>query len=283
MSVFWVRRRAQEPQWARHLPAHLLAAALCILILAVTVAQKFLEGGWLTLLITSVLIAFCFAVKRHYNLVARAVGRLDAELPGPDEAPEMYPFPQDAEPARKLDPGKPVAVLFVGGYSGLGRHALLTLMRKFPGYFSGVVFVTVAVVDSDVFKGATELPALEERTRNSLKDYERFAATLGLPARSEYSVGTEVAVEAEQLALGLVHWYPNVVFVAGQIVFDEDTGWNRLLHNETAFLIQQRLQHNGVPMIVLPVQLSLRTSRDYLPPGSVRGKRILEELRERSG
>ena len=30
-----------------------------------------------------------------------------------------------------------------------------------------------------------------------------------------------------------------------------------LLHNETAFLIQRRLQHVGVPMIVLPVQLDL--------------------------
>jgi hypothetical protein len=282
MSVFWLRRRREEPEWARHLPAHLLAAGLCLLILAVTVTQKFLEGGWLTLLITAGLIAFCFAVKRHYNLVARAVARLDAELPGPDEAPDMYPFPL-ADAAGTLEPGKPIAVLFVGGYSGLGRHALLTLLRKFPGYFSGVVFVTVAVVDSDVFKGATELPALEERTRNALKGYERFAATLGLAARSEYSVGTEVAVEAEQLALGLVHWYPNVMFVAGQIVFEEDTGWNRLLHNETAFLIQQRLQHNGVPMIVLPVQLSLSSSRDFLPPGSVRGKRILEEMREGRG
>jgi hypothetical protein len=281
MSVFWLRRRKQEQQWARHLPAHLLAAALCLLILAVTVTQKFLEGGWLTLLITAGLVAFCFAVKHHYNLVARAIGRLDADLPGPDEVPEMYPYP--AEPVRKLDPGKPIAVLFVGGYNGLGRHALLTLLRKFPGYFSGVVFVTVAVVDSDVFKGATELPALEERTRSSLKAYERFAATLGLAAASEYSVGTEVAVEAEQLALGLVQWYPNVLFVAGQIVFDEDTTWNRLLHNETAFLVQQRLQHNGVPMIVVPVQLSLRSSRDFLPPGSVRGTRILEALGARRG
>src|SRR5262249_1555859 len=28
MSVFWIRRRREEPEWARHLPAHLLAAAL---------------------------------------------------------------------------------------------------------------------------------------------------------------------------------------------------------------------------------------------------------------
>jgi hypothetical protein len=37
----------------------------------------------------------------------------------------------------------------------------------------------------------------------------------------------------------------------------EDTAWNRLLHNETAFIIQRRLQHVGVPMVVLPVQLNL--------------------------
>ena len=69
--------------------------------------------------------------------------------------------------------------------------------------------------------------------------------------------GTEVAVEAEQLAVGLVQWYPKVVVVAGQIIFAEDTMWNRLLHNQTALVIQRRLQQAGVPMIVLPVELDL--------------------------
>ncbi|HXU02534.1 MAG TPA: amino acid transporter, partial [Polyangia bacterium] len=92
-------------------------------------------------------------------------------------------------------------MLFVGGYGGLGRHALLTLLKMFPGHFHGVVFVSVAVVDSDVFKGASEIPALEARTRASLAEYERFATALGLPATSAYAVGTEVAVEAEQLAV----------------------------------------------------------------------------------
>ena len=46
--------------------------------------------------------------------------------------------------------------------------------------------------------------------------------------------------------------------MAGQLIFEEDTFWNRALHNETAFLIQQRLQHVGVPMVVLPVRLDLK-------------------------
>ena len=52
---------------------------------------------------------------------------------------------------------------------------------------------------------------------------------------------------------------------AGQIIFEEDTVWNRVLHNETAFLIQRRLQHVGVPMIVLPVQLDLRPEDRHVP------------------
>jgi hypothetical protein len=38
-----------------------------------------------------------------------------------------------------------------------------------------------------------------------------------------------------------------------------------VLHNETAFLIQQRLQHTGVPMIVIPVRLNLKERRPERP------------------
>lgn len=256
MTVFWLRRRRSDPQWLRHLPAHVAAALLCLLILSVTVVQKFLEGGWLTLVITAALIGFCFAVRRHYHVVGTALRDLDDRVATPAARPGAYPGRPD-DPRRELDPAHPIAVLLVGGYSGLGRQALLTLLRMFPGHFQGVVFVTVAVVDSDVFKGASEIPALEARTLASLAEYERFATALGLPATSAYAVGTEVAVEAEQLAVGLVQWYPKVVVVAGQIIFAEDTMWNRLLHNQTALVIQRRLQQAGVPMIVLPVELDL--------------------------
>jgi hypothetical protein len=110
-------------------------------------------------------------------------------------------------------------------------------------------------VDSDTFKGAREVEALEQRTKESLACYRRFAASLGLPSSEAYSVGTEVAVEAERLGTDLRCRYPKALFVAGQIIFEDDTVYNRILHNETAFLIQRRLQHAGVPMIVLPVQL----------------------------
>jgi amino acid transporter len=261
MTVFWVRHRKTDPTWARHLPAHIMATVLCVTILGITVYEKFTEGGWLTLLITALVTVFCFLVKRHYGLVVRAIERLDTELPGPEageHAMAMYSETARSPEAGELDPRQPVAVLFVGSYGGLGRHALLTMLRMFPGHFKGVVFVSVAVVDSDTFKGAREVEALEQRTRDNLELYCRFGAALGLPSTSAFSVGTEVAVEAEKLGTEILSRYPRALVVAGQIIFDEDTVWNRILHNETAFMIQRRLQHAGVPMIVLPVQLDLR-------------------------
>ena len=69
----------------------------------------------------------------------------------------------------------------------------------FPHHFTGVVFVSVAVVDSESFKGADQVAALETRTRENLLCYEHYARSLGLAAASAFSVGTEVAVEVEKL------------------------------------------------------------------------------------
>jgi hypothetical protein len=273
MSKFWIQHRAEHPkEWKRHLPVHLTGLILCLTILAVTVAEKFTEGGWLTLVITGMLFALCQFIKRHYNAVVRAIRALDQEFPAPEEIdgsvegalarlPERYrsmSIGSEADAPEAPSPEHPVAILFVGGYGGLGRHALFTLLRMFKRHFRGVVFVSIAVVDSDVFKGGSEVEALERRTKENLARYERFGRSLGLATASAFSIGTEVAVEAEKLGVELFRKYPEGLVVAGQLIFEEDTFWNRALHNETAFIIQQRLQHVGVPMVVLPVRLDLK-------------------------
>ena len=281
MTLFWIRHRADHKDWYRHLPAHVLALVLCVTILGITIFEKFLEGGWVTLVVTAILVALCFYIKRHYNRVVVALRKLDSELPSPlaediDPKNELTPASMRFEHAkegfdehhsrRDPDPKHPVGILFVGGYSGLGRHALLTLLRMFPGHFKGVVFVSVAVVDSEAFKGHDQIEALEQRTREHLVRYERFAESLGVASASAFSIGTEVAVEAEKIGVHLIKRYPQGLVVAGQLIFKEDTAWHRALHNETAFIIQQRLQHVGVPMIVMPVRIDLDQNRTIPAP-----------------
>jgi amino acid transporter len=262
MTRFWLQHRKEHPDWYRHLPIHVVGLALCLTILVVTVFEKFAAGGWLTLVVTSVLVGVCFGIKRHYRRVVSAIRQLDVELVDPLPSVHELSKPTVANvnvlPTQTaIDPKLPVAVLFVGGYGGLGRHALLTLLRMFPGHFKGVVFCSVAVIDSGVFKGINEVHELEQRTAHALDMYVRYAAWLELPAEHTFSTGIEVAVEAEKVALEVIRKYPKALFVAGQLIFDEDTFVTRLLHNESAFMIQRRLQHAGLPMVVLPVRLNL--------------------------
>src|SRR5262249_55383249 len=145
MTRFWFRHRAEHPMWARHLPAHVLALVLCLVILGITIFEKFSDGGWVTLVVTAALVALCFMIRAHYQNVVRALRQLDVDLPSPPEvetaALESRSVPgevfksgptlglQEHHSARDPDRRKPVAILLVGAYSGLGRHALLSLLR----------------------------------------------------------------------------------------------------------------------------------------------------------
>jgi len=109
-------------------------------------------------------------------------------------------------------------------------------------------------------QGKPELEAMQHRTRNDLERYCRFAAALGLHADYAFGVGPDINIEAERQARLVSEKYPQVLFVAGQLTFEEDTLWSRLMHNETALGVHRRLHHHGLPMIVLPVRIQLGSS-----------------------
>jgi hypothetical protein len=67
-------------------------------------------------------------------------------------------------------------------------------------------------------------------------------------------VGTE-PVEAEGLCRRIAEEFSRATFFAGQLVFQREKWYQRILHNETAFAIQRRLQWDGLPMVILPVRV----------------------------
>src|SRR5262249_2576525 len=153
---------------------------------------------WLTLVITGALIALCVLIRRHYRTVYLKLARLTEDL---GSLPSVPPTTDPNTPppvARELDARKSLAVLLVGGYGGLGAHSLPSFFRLLPGYFEQVMFLSVAVIDSGNFKGASEVQGLEAETRDSLNRYVDLAHRLGLTASSLMAVGTEAVAEAEQ-------------------------------------------------------------------------------------
>ena len=41
----------------------------------------------------------------------------------------------------------------------------------------------------------------------------------------------------------------------GQLVFQRETWYGAVLHNQTAYSLQRRLQWDGVPMVILPTRV----------------------------
>src|SRR6266849_394872 len=246
MIRYWLRHK-RDPKWFKHMVIHVIGLILCAAILIVNVYEKFGEGGWVTLTVTAALITLCFQIRRHYNMVQSKLRNWDEILGALPHIDTVKPPP--------FRPDQPTAVLLVGGYTGLGVHALLTIQRTFPNQFQNFIFASVGVIDSATFKGVQEVEEVRRETERSLKEYVETAHRLGLAADYRMAIGTEAVDEAVKLCLEIAKEFPRSVFFAGKLVFEEEKWFQRILHNETAYQLQRRLQFAGLSAMVLPVRV----------------------------
>ena len=249
MLRLWVRERGKRPEAFRRMLLFAAGFALCTTILALTLFEKFAEGGWVTAVVTSLLIALCVIIRRHYDHAALQVDRLFKELGD-------LPLSKDqSQGAAEVDRRGPVAVVLVASYGGVGIHTFLNVLRAFPGFYRGVVFVSVGVVDSGEFKGEHAVEDLGRRTQEMLDRYVQLARGLGVAATSRMAVGIEVVAEAEKLCGEVAHEFARTTFFAGKMIFQRQRWWQGLLHNETALALQKRLQWAGRTMVTMPLRV----------------------------
>jgi hypothetical protein len=245
MLRFWWRTKGEGRR--RGFAIHGVAFALCFAILVGTIYEKGEQGGWVTIGVTGLVVGLCFVIRRHYRTVQANLRRLD-DIMGALPSNGGGPHPA-------LDPQAPTAVLLVGGYGGLGVHALLTVQRTFPGFFKNFVFISVGVVDSAAMKGVEEVDRVRLRTQAALEQYVELARRLKLAADLRFAVGTEAVAEAEKLCIEVAGEFQRAVFFAGKLVFQKERWYQRLLHNETAYALQRRLQFDGLNAMVMPVRV----------------------------
>jgi amino acid transporter len=250
MSRHWIKDRAKEPRWKSQLAIHGTGLVMCVSILVVIIYEKFREGGWITVVVTSLVIGFSFWVHRHYAGIKAGLKRLDDIL-------TTVPLPKQMESAEpsELDLNAPTAVISVASFSGFGLHQILSIHKSFPGYFKQFIFVSAAVVDSGTFKGAEEIDRLEQTTVENLSKYVAWTQANGLKADYRMAVGTEVVATIEDICLRLSERFPRAIFFMGRLIFREEKWYHRLLHNETPHAIQRRLQFQGIQAMVLPIRV----------------------------
>ena len=247
MSKLFIQRRKEDPQWIRHLLVHLVGLLLCVTILIITTVEKFAEGGWMTLVITSVVIGLCYLIKGHYLRVRQGMKDLDETLLD-------VPVTSHGEPPA-IDRSATTAIQLVSSYSGFGVHTLFSILTSFPKTYKNVIFVSVAMIDSGSFKGAEEVEALEASVKVGLEKYVAMAHKLGFAAEYRTALATDVVESAVELCKQVADEFPRSTVFTGQLTFRLEKFYHRLLHNETAFAIQRRLQWDGLTTVILPIRV----------------------------
>ncbi|MCX6561691.1 MAG: APC family permease [Candidatus Aminicenantes bacterium] len=249
MSRFFIKNRKIEHHWKKHLPVHLTGLTVCLTVLVITTIEKFALGGWLTLFITSLVIGLCYLTKAHYNKVRGGVREMDDLLTAiPTRGPVNTSAP---------DPAAKTAIQLVNGYNGFGIHTFLSINREFAGLYRNFIFVSVGEVDISSFKGADAVSCLEGSTCEALAKYVDLARRMGFAADSKVELGTDIVQTASRLVESVVKQYPKSTVFAGQSVFRQSGIIHRLLHNETAFAIQQELRWRGITTVILPIRINI--------------------------
>jgi amino acid transporter len=245
VSVYWATHRTAW-HWIWHGTIAAVACLTTAVILCITVYYKFTSGGWVTLLITSLLVFICLMIRHHYQRVSKKLSDIDKLL--------ELPTAKAGHLTCVLDPLLPTAVIFVN-YLCVGMHSLLSIRRLFPNQFKNFIFVMAGTVDTESFRGPDELEHMRSNANQILDYFVQYCTQYHIPSRAYVVFGTDPVEELKKLSDVISNQFPHSVFFTSQLVFKRENLITRLLHNQTTFMLQQYFLHQGKELVILPMKI----------------------------
>ncbi len=248
LCVYWLKNRsAASPRWLARFCFSAFAFFVTASILIVTLISKFTFGGWVTVVITSLVILLCLLIKKHYTHVTKKLHAIDLLMTNtPLEMPKVV---------TPLQPLEPTAVIMVGKHRGIGLHNLLWILRLFPQHFKNFIFLTVGIVDVESFSAKKELTAMQTASNEMLDYFVTYCQQQGLAAKGLAAYGTDPTEKLTNLSKKIMKEFPNSIFFASKLIFKKDNWITRFLHNETAITLQRRLNFLGAQLVILPMKI----------------------------
>ncbi len=247
LTIYWWKQRRDDDLARRRLLLSSLALLITFAILVVIMIERFLQGGSVTLLITSLVVAMGLLIRRHYSRVRRLTRRFERE--------HRWRVQDLACEPPAIDARRPTAVFLVSSNRGIGLHTVERVEALFPGHFRNFVFVSVGTVDSEAYGSEQSLRTLQYETRATLDALVNYAHVQGRGACWFDAYGSDRRVELEKLSLEVRQAFPNSVFFASRLVFETEHWWNRWLHSQTPLAMQRILNEHGVELVILPVTI----------------------------
>ena len=246
LCIYWWRVRRTDRRWIVRIALSALGLAVTSGILAVTTVEKFTEGGFMTVLITGVVIGFCILNRGHYEKIQRKLRKADEALP-------MEYHSLIAPPV--TEPKEPTAVFVVGSNRWGGVYALDWVRREFPGHSRNFVFMSARTVDAKCYSGSDELEQEQKKAEATLSYFVTYCNNRGLAAKTYVGFGTDPIEELTNLAEKIRQDFPHSMFFTSKLIFEHDNWYIRQLHSEAALTMLRRLHLLDMPMVVLPMRL----------------------------
>jgi hypothetical protein len=242
---YWATHREQG-NWFIRLLLSLMGLVVCAGILVITTVEKFAEGGWITLIITGLVIAIGLTIRNHYNTVGKRL----------DRAEELYAPPPTGHVQAKpvLAPERPTAAFIIGRNRCGLIHASRTVLRLWPGFYKNFLVISAQPVDVRSYGGEKALEALRTDRLQDMEFYMQLAGSNGMASKYYLGFGVDGIEEMVTLCKKANEEFPHIVFFASKLVFEQETWITRMLHNQIVTAMQRRLQTEGMQMVILPMQ-----------------------------
>jgi amino acid transporter len=248
LSIHWWRERRNVLTWKRKFTLSMLGLAVTGSILFVTLAEKFSDGGWMTILITSLVIVFCLLIRKHYDTTRRKLLEIEKLF--------AQSIQSNPDTPKKLDPTLPTAIFFVDEHRGVGMHTIMWVMRLFPDHFKNFIFLSAGEVDTKSFDSSSTLLTMQHKIEKALYYYSGFSRSQSVNSSWRIGYGTDPVMILDDLAKEIIAEYPNSVCFATKLIFVRDNLFVRWLHNQTALTMQRRLHLRGQQMVILPMMIN---------------------------
>ncbi|MBB3210852.1 amino acid transporter [Herbaspirillum sp. Sphag1AN] len=243
---WWLRRRLVN-SWHWQLSLSVIALAISVLVLAQMLLIKPFNSTGMAIILLLVLSLLCFYIRANYRQTKRAIRALDQVFASQPFGMNLSSVP--------VQPEAPTAVFIVGTSRGSGLHALLWVQRMFPGHFRNFIFVNARTAAIVADAGADTLTHIRVEANATLQFFVEFCRSHELASAAYLGFGSDAVEEVSKLCQEVSKDYPQSIFFASKLIFDQDNWFIRLLHNQAALAIQRRLHTNGLQMLILPMKL----------------------------
>lgn len=256
MVKHWWQMRGKNGHWRRKLIINSIGLTLTSFILVSVIILKFGEGGWITLLITGLLVFLAINIKRHYFKVALRLQKL--RLNAFNEIEHILGHrPCEGNGNKKISFNREgrTAIILVSGFGGTGLYTFLRILENFKGVYNNIVFIRIGIVNSKIYKGAEELEHFKTQVKEDGKKYVSIANQFGLYGKSIWTIGTDPVNEVYRIVKKIRPKLSGAAFFGGQLVFSKTFYLSKLLHNHTIFSIQKRFFKFGIPIVIFPIRV----------------------------